>query len=422
MQLDSKLLELIKMPGVNNMDILSITVGGFRNINSTKLDFNKFTALVGLNGYGKSNVMDAIDIGFSFIQFPANGKVSLMNSKENIPILRSFAGKNYSFSVEAKLESFHQSFMIQYSFSFAWGTDQKPAKILSENLRIKTAEKGQKYNLYITRDDLIAKYKSSVSGRCNKAIKIDSNSLVINKLLAIDDLYYLDILQQINNIQFFIERHLDASSSYMPAPFVIKGVQELELQGIQNIPRAMYFLKRDFPDKFELLINAFQQVFPNITNVHVQEIKLNDNPVINFSDDSPVIFTDSFYSMSVLDKGLIQPIRFENLSDGTKRIFLIMAFAVIADIKGLSMIAIEEPENSIHPNLLQSYVDILGQLVNNCKIIMTSHSPYILQYIDPRCIYIGKTSNENVVDFKRIAPSKINNLLRDAALYNSATI
>ncbi len=51
------------MKDVKDMEINRITLGGFRNISRIDLSFENITALVGLNGYGKSNVMDAIDFG-----------------------------------------------------------------------------------------------------------------------------------------------------------------------------------------------------------------------------------------------------------------------------------------------------------------------------------------------------------------------
>lgn len=410
--------KLLFMKEVVDVEILKIRVGGFRNITDVTLSFDKITALVGLNGYGKSNIMDAIDFGFDFIHNSRQGKASQMTSKQCIPILNANAGKDYFFDIEFLLESNKTKYFVNYGFSFAWKTNKAPAKILSEFLRIKAEGKNQKYNSYITRSELSAFYKTSETGRCSKSVKIENDALVINKLLAIDDLFYLDILQQINDVQFFIERHLDASPSFIPAPFVIKGFQELELQGIQSIPRAIFFLKQDYNEKYELLINAFTQLFPDISDVNIEEIKLNRDSKIKASDDSPFIFTDSIYSMSIVDEKLLQPISFEHLSDGTKRIFLMLTFAIIADIKNLSMIAIEEPENSIHPSLFQQYLDILSQLVNNCKIVITSHSPYIIQYLDPRSIYIGMVSDTREVDFKKIAPSKVNLLFRDAAEYD----
>lgn len=415
------LFSILNIKEVIDVEINRITLGGFRNISKIDLSFENITALVGLNGYGKSNVMDAIDFGFDFLHYSPQGKATLMSAKHSIPLLKANAGKNFEFEIELKLTSQKKDYFIIYGYSFAWETEAHSAKILHESLRIRKDEKKQKYNTFISRNELNAHYKPSVSGRCDKKIKIEGNGLVINKLLAIDDLYYGDIILQINNIQFFIERHLDASQSFMPAPFVIKGFQELELQGISSIPRAIFFLKKDYPDKYELLINAFTQLFPDIVDINVQEIKLNssfqDAPV-KLTEDSPIIFSDSIYTMSIVDEKLLQPVGFEHLSDGTKRVFLMLTFAVIADIKNLSMIAIEEPENSIHPSLFQSYLDVLSQLVEDCKIIVTSHSPYVIQYLEPHNIYIGMSSKTGEVDFKRIAPTKVNSLYRDAAEYD----
>lgn len=414
------LIELFSFKGVKNMDILSVEVGGFRNITNVMLEFDSITALVGLNGYGKSNIIDAIDYGFDFIHLPSKVHQNMMSNKKCIPILKCNAGNNYSFDFVAHLKSRNKNYYVSYGFEFAWKTENHPAKVVNEHLNIKLDKKGQQYNSFIIRNGDIARYRSSETGRCSKSIKIDNDSLVLTKLLAIDDLYYSDIINQIDSTQYFIERHLDASSSYVPDPFVIKGFQELELQGIQSIPRAIYYLKKDYQDKYELLKNAFIQLFPEIKDINVREYKLNQENKMNISDDAPFVFTDSIYSMSIIDDRMIQPVNFENLSDGAKRIFLMLTFAIIADVKGLSLIAIEEPENSINPGLLQKYLDVLSQLINNCKIVITSHSPYILQYLDPHSIYVGVCNEMGESSFNRISSKKITKLYRDASEYDKS--
>ena len=353
MSMKHTLMELLMQKEGYHMEILKIKVGGFRNITEATLCFDKITSLVGLNGYGKSNITDAIDFGFDFIHFPRQGKAAMMGSKHLIPILKVNGGKDYSFDIELLIEAKGKNYYANYGFSFAWETDQAPSRIKSEFLRIKSEGKNQKYNTFLTRNELSALYRTSETGRCSKSIKIENDALVLNKLQAIDDLFYADIIQQLNECQIFIERHLDAGPSFVPAPFVIKGFQELELEGIQSIPRAIYFLKKEHKDKYELLINAFKQLFPDILKVNVKEIKLNQDGKMKTAEDSPIIFTNSIYSMSIVDDKLLQPIGFEHLSDGTKRLFLMLTYAVIADIKNLSMIVIEEPENSIHPSLFQ---------------------------------------------------------------------
>lgn len=412
--------DLFNLQGERKMDILNITVGGFRNIKKIKFSFENVTAMVGLNGYGKSNVMDAIDFGFDYIHFASSMREGMMSAKHCIPILRSNAGENYVFDIEIRLDSNGKEYFANYGYSFSWNTDKNPSKIVEEHLYIRKNEKGQKYNAIILRDDKNAKYRSSETGRCSKNIKIEHSNLILSKLLAFDDWCYFDIINQINSIQYYIEKHLDASPSFTPAPFVIKGFQELELQGIQSIPRAIFYLKKDYQDKYELLVNAFKQLFPEVKDVEVEEFKLNQNSKMKISEDAPFMYTDSVYSLSIIDDKMIQPVNFENLSDGTKRVFLTLTFSVIADIKNLSMIAIEEPENSLHPMLLQNYLDILSQLVRNCKIFITSHSPYVLQYLNPRSIYVGLPKPSGEATFERFASAKVNTLLRDAAEYDKS--
>ncbi len=412
--------KLVVLHEVKHMEISRIKICGFRNITEINLSFDDVTALIGLNGYGKSNVIDAIDFGFDFIQHPNIGKETLMKAKSCIPLLSANVSKDFLFEIESKIEYNDIVYYVFYRYSFAWKTTHSEAGIRSELLKIKKDGKNQKYNTFISRNSDNAYYKTSETGRCDRTIKIENNALIINKLLALDDLYYLPIVEQINSNHFYIERHLDASSSFMPDPFVIKGFKELELQGIQSIPRAIYYLKKDYPNKYNLLVNAFKLLFPNIIDLKVQEIKLDQSERIRVADDAPFIFTDSVYSISISDKRLHQPIRFEQLSNGTKRVFLTLTIAIIADIKNLSMIAIEEPENSIHPSLFQSYIDIITQLVDGCKIIFTSHSPYIIQYLNPRNIYVGISKKTGEVNFKKIAALKVHSLLSDAGKYDSS--
>ncbi len=414
-------LNLLLNERAKKMELLNITVGGFRNIGRTTVSFDSITALAGVNGSGKSNLMDAIDFGFDFIHQPNETRRKMMASSSQIPILKSIAGNNYFFSIEAKTESTTPGYYVEYGFEFSWQTDKSTAKIVREFLNVKKDEKYKRYASFIIREEERAVYLPSMTGRCDKAIKIEESALVLTKLLSFDDLFYADILSEVYSAQYFVERHLDASPSFAFDPFVTRGFKELELAGIENYPRAIFYLKKTFPNKYKLLINAFKVLFPNVKDVNVEEYKLNQNKKFKLSENAPIMVSDNYYSLSILDDNMIQPLRFERLSDGTKRVFLMLTAAVIADISGLSLIGIEEPENSIHPSLLQSFLDVISQLVKKCKIIITSHSPYIIQYINPHSIYIACANTTGESSFERIAANKVKILQNDADEYGKTT-
>lgn len=398
----------------SKMNLLKVRVGGFRNIKDASLELSDLTALVSLNSYGKSNFLTGINFGIDFITGSAIVKESMMHYKSAIPLNKCNVLQNFFFEFEAEILVESQSYIVSYYFEFQWQANNKeePAKIVLEQLKAKENKKGTKYSMLISRDNE-ANYKSAPTGRCNTPINIEKNELVVNKLQAFDQLYFLPLIKQINMMSVYIDRHLDASSIYEPDPIIRKGVEELDISGIANIPRTIFYLKNKYSDKYELLINSYMQLFPNIIKIDVQEISLEKQSNIPPEDDWPFVVSDKIYSMTVSDNILSQPISFERLSDGAKRVFLMLTFAVIADIKGLPLIAFEEPENSVHPSLLQSFLRIITQLTSHCKVIFTSHSPYILQYIYPSDIYIGMPNNSSIASFGHISSKKVKTLLKD---------
>lgn len=413
------------------MELLKLRTGGFKNIEDTALELSDLTALVSLNGYGKSNLLGAIDFGIEFISADAKQKDRMMRFQSGIPLNKNNALQNYFFELEAETTQAGQSHIICYRYEFQWRVQgKKSARIVSEQLEIKKNERSQRYGRLISRNDAAAFYKSSPAGRCTTKTAIEGNELVLNKLMAFDQLYFRDLVKELNSLMVYVDRHLDVSGSYRPEFLIRTDLDELDLAGIRNIPRTIFYLKREHPEKFALLKDAYLQLFPDFTDFDVVEISINEMKVkVQIAslegdgippDDAEgtapdFSVCDKFYEIRVIDETLVQPISFSRLSDGAKRIFFMMTFAVIADIKGLPLIAFEEPENSLHPSLMQSFLLAITQLTENCKIIITSHSPYMLQYIHANNIYIGMSNEQHLTAFRRILNSKVSALLRDVS-------
>lgn len=412
---------LFQQEECKKMELLKLRTGGFKNIEDTTLELSGLTALVSHNSYGKSNLLTAINFGIDFISADAKMKEQMMRYQPGVPLSISNALQNYFFELEAKAELAGQSHLICYRYEFQWRAKGKgSAKIVSEQLEIKKNEKNQRYGHLISRDDKVAFYKSSPTGRCTTKTAIAGNDLVLNKLMAFDQLYFLDLLKQLNSLMVYVDHHLDVSSSFSPDFLIRTDLDELDLVGIKNIPRTIFYLKQEYPEKYALLKDAYLQLFPSFTDFDVVEIAMKEMKVTvkiaGFDDDDDIPdfdVCDKYYDIMVNDEALVQPISFGKLSDGAKRMFLMLTFAVIADIKGLPLIAFEEPENSLHPSLMQSFLLVITQLTENCKIIITSHSPYMLQYILANNIYIGMPNDKHLVAFQRVLNSKVSTLLRD---------
>ncbi|WP_287777444.1 AAA family ATPase, partial [Megamonas sp.] len=134
----------------------------------------------------------------------------------------------------------------------------------------------------------------------------------------------------------------------------------------------------------------------------------------------PYTITNKMYTIYVKDKNLNQALNIDQLSDGTKRIFFLLTHLVLAKMNNISLIGLEEPENCIHPKLLQQLIILMDRLSGDCKIIISSHSPYILDCVETSNIYVGKPNDYGLADFSKINNRKINSLYRDAEKYSSS--
>lgn len=404
--------------GCVDMKIQAVLIDGFKNLSNVKILFDNITALVALNNFGKSNVLSGIDFGLDFIKASIEEKRNMMSNSNLIPINCSMIGRNYRYEMEVSADIDNKECIIQYGYEFEWNNNEdKEPKIVSEFLKVKLNEKGQKFTQLINRTVDTALYKSSETGRCSSKIKVEDTELVVNKLRAYDELYYAQIITKLNGMKIYMENNLDAKNFYRPDPIIRKGFEN-EMINADNLPRVIYNLKKQNPDKFELLKDVYFQLFPDIEDVIVREFKLNAAEGNQLREDASFIFTNSVYVLFVKEKNLAKPVNFSVMSDGAKRVFMILTKIIVSSVSNISLIAIEEPENSVHPGLFQAYIQIISQLLDDCKVIITSHSPYIVSYLNPSWIHVGMNRRAGVAEFFTFKKSGQKQLENDAARFN----
>ena len=400
------------------MKIQAVVIDGFKNLSNVKIRFDNITALVALNNFGKSNVLSAIDFGIAFIKANGENKRLMMANSNFIPMNTTMLGRNYKYEMEVSAEIDSVEYMVRYGFEFEWkdSIDKNP-KIVWESLKVKLNEKGQKYTQLISRTVDNALYRRAETGRCSSKINVEPSELVVNKLMAFDDIYYYGIIKRLNNLKIYMENNLDARPFYQPDPIIRKGLDN-EMVNADNLPRIIYNLKTQYPDRFELLKDVYTQLFPDIEDVLVKQIPINGSNENNISDEVPFIFSKFIHVLYVKDRNLSNSINFASMSDGAKRVFMILTKIIVSNVSNVSLIAIEEPENSVHPGLFQAYIRIISQLLDDCKVIITSHSPYVVSYLDPAWIHVGIHKTPGVAEFFSFKKSGAKQLQNDAVRFD----
>lgn len=385
------------------MELKSITINGYRNVYNTTINFADLTSILSLNNYGKSNLLTSIVFGLSFMQQHPKNKQNMMNDIKCIPNLKNNNNDFFSFELECITNVNDINYFILYSYSFNWMSYKKQldGKIISECLKIR--DESQTATTFIKREGNNALYKSSKTGRCSTKILIDDNELVINKLIAFDSLYYKELIKELLNINVYIDRHFDSNSGYGITFMSEQELTDLTLKPELNIPKTLYRIKENHPDKYRFLINAFTSLFPSIRNLYVEEISNKLIPQIQIKSNNNIqAFSDKYYLLFVDEKNLNASINFMAMSDGARRVLLLLTFVILAQINNYDLICIEEPENSIHPGLLRKFLFTISELSEKTKLLFSSHSPYLINYMQPENIYLGLPNDRGIAEFKRL--------------------
>ncbi|ACM59473.1 putative ATPase [Caldicellulosiruptor bescii] len=391
------------------MEILKITISGFKNIENTTIEFNHpITAIVGPNGYGKSNLLQALEFGNYFIKSDEIEKSFFMKRPSFIPINKNMINSEFHYEIEFKTTFVEKEVVVNYGYKFMWPSKDIKPLITAEWLKIKPNEKGKRYSEYIRRTSDKAFIKPSPKDRCDKEIKIENNNLVINKLKSDDELFYHKIVNDINklNIEMITKVLPEFSFHLIPSKGNVPKLT-IEETVLFDILPTVYDLKKNYPEKFEYLMNAFKEIFPSIEELDVAEVKPQNIFKGLLKDEE---FVDKIYIMRVKEKNLTKSLDILSLSRGTLRILAFLTSLILADIKGYLLIGFEELEDSIHPKLLQKLLMVLSNMSDNCKIIITSHSPYLIQFLDIDNIYLAVPNDKGIATFKKLPLSKRNKI------------
>ncbi len=401
------------------MKITKFSICGFRNLGKTSIELKPITALVSLNSYGKSNLFSALDFALSFMHSTTNVRKDMMSSISSMPLNANLDTTDFSFSIEIDYDNNGNERSASYRFSFEWARNNgNGAKLVAEELSIRDKKARSHTKLLMQRFEGNAKLRFFETGRCSSNIKKEfgDSELVLDYLKVSCPDYMKIVVNAVSNIKAYIDEQLDATSLYHCIPQIVFHSDIGRDLTLENIPNSLFMLKQKDPILYSNIENIFLSLFPNIANIEILESDISkDLKVLTENGNAPFSVSPKIYSLWVRDRNMNQPLDFRFLSAGAKRVLMQLVHIANARMNGISIVGLEEPENSIHPALFQGFLDTLENLAGDMRIIITSHSPYLIEYLDFGGIYIGLPSDDGIARFRTFASSrKLQELMSDA--------
>lgn len=363
-----KVVELV------DMIFSKIEIKNFKSFKDVSVDLNDFNVIVGASASGKSNFIEA----FQFLKdiredlekgINAHGGHFFQNlnmGSENPSCIKLTIGDNDPFLRrvhENQDEIQYKSIEYELCLNFNENSSSMINETVKFNFNIVNGETYENSLLLINQDSrIVAEFE-------NESLGLDLEDFVPKALLNIvnenlKDKEGLIINSPLSSIPFDWSIYFKSISHYNFDPKFCRvedgsGKAELNEFG-QNLSLVLENILSD-DEKKRTFLNLVSVLLPYIEGIDV--FKLEDNRRM----------------FSLTEKYNKSPVLSLFVSDGTMNI---LALICALYFESGELILIEEPERNIHPALFIKLVSMMKEVAVKKQVIITTHSPEILNYCD----------------------------------------
>jgi len=137
--------------------------------------------------------------------------------------------------------------------------------------------------------------------------------------------------------------------------------------GSELVP-FLYYLREGDPARFEAVVDSLRAAFKNLE-------------VLNFPPVAAGMLT-----MTWKDKGFPKPFYMNELSEGTLRFLWLVALLQSPGLSTITMI--DEPEVSLHPELLSLLADLMREASQRTQLVVATHSDRLIRFLKPEEVVV----------------------------------
>lgn len=371
------------------MRVKQLKMQSFRGIGDLTLDFDEKepTVLVGINGVGKSSILDCIAILLShMIREILYFSESNSSRKGTYKTIRksdySFLGNNNeskkAIPGEPELEN---RFFNEQDITNGSEKTNNQIKILLESKIFeiglsKNKEINDKENNHENTDlksfkDIKYRWKKNPESNIPLAVYYSVNRAFVNvdlEIIDISSFKQIDAYDQaFNGVKIGFHRFFQW----------FRSVEDLESEMLRD--------NRDYRDKqLEAVKVAISSLMPGFSKLRVRRSPLrmtlqkNDEELIinQLSDGEKCLLAmvgDLARRLAIANPGLEDP------------------------LQGFGVILIDEIELHLHPKWQRNIIPALTRTFPNCQFIVTTHSPQVISEVKPEGIYVLKKTDNGVI-------------------------
>ncbi len=167
------------------------------------------------------------------------------------------------------------------------------------------------------------------------------------------------------------------------------------------------FIRNESPDKFQLLQKMLKRIVPGVKKVGIKRAKAMVNRQRLIEVDGKSISYEESQEMSgqevVLDMNTGKRIPAHAISEGT--ILTLGLLTVLMNPKQPNLVLLDDVEQGLHPKAQRELIAVFKEIIQvnqNLQIIFSTHSPYIVDELEPSQVHVLSNKNTGFTTCKRL--------------------
>lgn len=354
-----------------------IHIEGFRRLHDIQLKLNPLNVVIGANGSGKTSLLDVFSLLAASAAGELNDSLSIAGGIDsnltNLNAAKDGKSRDMSFKLSMTIP---QSTPVDYLIAIA--SQGVGYEIVEESLTQQRDNKPEPFKHIVAHRNEIRYYdpEAKPRGLVRPNWDYDRKESALSQVPK--------MFQEPEDFR----RRLASSTHYhvldvsRRAPIRLpQQMRDAKLPGHdgEDLVSCLYTMRETDPDRYESIEATLRAGFPEFE-------RLNFPPV-----------AAGTISMTWKDKSSKNPFYMHQLSEGTLRFLWLTTLLQSPGLTSVTMI--DEPEVSLHPELLSLLADLLREAAERTQLIVATHADRLIRFLKPAEVLTIDTNEQGAAEF-----------------------
>ncbi len=356
--------------------IESLHVKNYRALRDVKLrDITPLSVFLGPNGSGKSTLFDV----FAFLtECFIDGLRSAWAKRERFKELRT-RGSDGPIEFELKYRETPKTPLITYHLTI--NEDTQGPCVKTEWMQWRRGSRGRSFRFLDFWEGAghVTAGETPTEGNERIEERLDDRSI-----LAVSRFGQSALHPRVSAFYRFVTGwHFSDLSADATRGIAEAGPQERLSKTGDNLPNVIQHLKERYPERLEKILSILSEWVPCLEEVDTE------------------LVMDGRLLLKIKDAPFEKPISAKFASDGMLKMLSCLTLLYAPDPPQL--IGIEEPENYLHPRLLNGLVEEYSEALGLSQLMITTHSPYFVNGLRAEEVWVLYRNEQGFTVCKRVS-------------------